>query len=155
MKIQFSKMGMAAALGARVCSPANDVQTNETSREKPVIEQGVSTDHGFEQGLRRAGVDDETLTSSATIHFPAVQEWDGPAERRFHDLAVAEAMQQLTREQAVELERLTRLRTEAADATKSLDEILLEIRQWKATVSLLSQLSNYVRVIGPGTKSPS
>ena len=151
MKILLSKSGMAAALSAPVLVTSPDALTSFRSQQDPVLEESVSAPSCYSEVISRAFADDEIRTRSEMLYYLPDQEWSENLEHQFHKLAVAEATETLTGEQAAELESLTRLRALKTPAPKSLDEIVREIQQWKAAVSLLSQLSNYVRIVGPRT----
>jgi len=142
---------MAAALGAPVFVRPAEIQTNTGLTQQPMIGESVSAAQDFGEIISQALLDVQSPTESTTFRYPQEREWTEGCEQRFHELAVAEAVGEISNEQLAELESLTRLREVKGAGRRNLEEILLEIRQWKAAVSLLSQLSNYVRVIGPRT----
>jgi hypothetical protein len=151
MKLKLARAGMVAALGAPAFASPADVQTNGTSHERASIEESVTASHGDKQIVSRAFFDDEPTSDWAMISYAADREWTDDDEHPFHQLAIGEALGELSPEQMTELESLTALRARKSSETKTLDEILQEIRQWKAATSLLSQLNNYVKVVGSGT----
>lgn len=86
----------------------------------------------------------ETTASAPNVGIRDEQDgWTDIENRRFEELAVAEAIGDLTEDEAFELETLTRERR-AAQQPRSADEVLWEFEQRRLTAELLETLSRYV-----------
>lgn len=80
----------------------------------------------------------------STTHVPVAEgEWTQADQKRFDELAITEAVGDLTPEEAFELEMLT-ISRRAYHHPRSGDEVLWEFEQRQITRSLLDTLSRYV-----------
>jgi hypothetical protein len=89
------------------------------------------------------------VTSRATASAPILktaspeQEWTGALQTRFKELAVREALEETSTEEAHELEQLTLMRR-SYQKPRSADEVLWEYEQRQLTQQLLETLKSYV-----------
>jgi hypothetical protein len=72
-----------------------------------------------------------------------VEEWTMALQKQFKKLAVKEALEKISRQEADRLEQLTSMRR-AYQSPRSADEVLWEYEQRQLTQQLLETLKNYV-----------
>ncbi len=89
---------------------------------------------------------DEFYTTVQEV--PVEIEWDKAAEKRFHSLAVKEAMENLGASELVELEQLTIARRKHITPPVSAKEMIEELRQWRSVNRVFEALDQYVQEIG-------
>jgi hypothetical protein len=89
------------------------------------------------------------VTDRATASAPILetdspeQEWTRVLQHRFNELAVKEALEEISPREAQELEHLTSMRR-SYQKPRSADEVLWEYEQRQLTQQLLEILKNYV-----------
>jgi hypothetical protein len=85
----------------------------------------------------------EAPETEPTIRVPIAEHWNVGKNAEFRKLAEKEALGNLTPEEALELDSLTRLRRQK-NYPRTADEILWHRRQQKLTRGLLEALKDYV-----------
>jgi hypothetical protein len=85
----------------------------------------------------------EKSSFEMTVEAPTVVSWTGVEKARFGVLARGEALNELSIDQLIELETLTKLRR-LQNYPQTADEILWQRRQEKITRSLVKALDQYV-----------
>lgn len=84
----------------------------------------------------------EPVVNIAQYAAPIEGSWDAASKRRFKELAVKEALGEITRTEAGELERLTILHRNH-ESPRTAEEIIWEYHQIKLTNSILAMFQQY------------
>jgi hypothetical protein len=93
----------------------------------------------------RSSANEAHTESSQTITYKeAAKEWTKQMARRFEELAIAEALGTITREQASELEALTKDRR-SLEYPRTVEEMLWEHKQRRVATELLNAVKAYAK----------